>query len=133
MIRMEEKTVYKEIVGVQLVNDANEKIYYFTAYDHYYMGDIVVVETVRGLMVAEIVEIRVETPPVKPTKEVVAKVDISPWRARQEARKRLAELKAQMDSAISRKKEEALYDMFAKDDPVLADMLAEFRFLKEQV
>lgn len=133
MISMEEKKVYKEIVGVQLVNDANEKIYYFTAYEHYDMSDIVVVETVRGLMVGEIVEIRVENPPVKPTKEVVAKVDICPWRARQEARKRLAELKAQMDSAISRKKEEALYDMFAKDDPVLAEMLAEFRFLKEQL
>ena len=131
MIRMEEKTVYKEIVGVQLLNDANEKIYYFMAYEHYNMSDIVVVETVRGLMVAEIVEIRVETPPVKPTKEVVAKVDIGPWRARQEARKRLTELKVQMDGVIARKKQEALYDMFAKDDPVLADMLAEFRSLKE--
>lgn len=131
MIRMEEKTVYKEIVGVQLVNDANEKIYYFTAYEPYHIYDIVVVETVRGLMVAEIVEVNVEKPPVKPTKEVVAKVDIGPWRARQDARKRLAELKAQMDSAISRKKEEALYDMFAKDDPVLAEMLAEFKSLKE--
>ncbi len=130
---MEEKKVYKEIVGVQLVNDANEKIYYFTAYEPYHMSNIVVVETVRGLMVGEIVEINVENPPVKPTKEVVAKVDIGPWRARQEARKRMAELKVQMDSAISRKKEEALYDMFAKDDPELADMLAEFRFLKEQV
>lgn len=130
---MEEKKVYKEIVGVQLVNDANEKIYYFTAYGPYYMGNIVVVETVRGLMVGEIVELNVENPPVKPTKEVVAGVDISPWRARQEARKRVAELKAQMDAAISHKKQEALYDMFAKDDPVLADMLAEFRFLKEQL
>lgn len=130
---MEEKKVYKEIVGVQLLNDANEKTYYFTAYEHYYVNDIVVVETVRGLMVAEIVQIRVENPPVKPTKEVVAKVDIGPWRARQEARKRLAELKVQMDGVIARKKEEALYDMFAKDDPALADMLAEFKFLKEQL
>jgi hypothetical protein len=130
---MEEKKVYKEVVGVQLVNDANERIYYFTAYEHYCMSDIVVVETVRGLMVGEIVELNVENPPVKPTKEVVAKVDVFPWRARQDARKRMAELKVQMDSAISRKKEEALYDMFAEDDPVLADMLAEFRFLKEQL
>ena len=131
MIRMEEKTVYKEIVGVQLVNDANEKIYYFTAYDQYYMSDIVVVETVRGFMVGEIVQLDVENPPVKPTKEVVAKVDIGPWRARQNARKRSAELKVQMDAIIRHKKEEALYDTFAKDDPVLADMLAEFRSLKE--
>lgn len=128
---MEEKTVYKEIVGVQLLNDANEKTYYFTAYEHYYTSDIVVVETVRGLMIGEIVEIRVENPPVKPTKEVVAKVDIGPWRARQEARRRMAELKVQMNGRIARKKEEALYDMFAKDDPELADMLAQYRNLKE--
>lgn len=123
----------KSIVAVQLLSDPHEKIYYFKAYEPYDINDIVVVVTVRGLMVAEIVQIRVENPPIKPTKEVVAKVDIGPWRIRQEARKRMAELKVQMDSAISRKKEEALYDMFAKDDPALAEMLAEFKFLREQL
>jgi hypothetical protein len=127
---MEEKVITKTVVVVQFVNDADEKTSYFNAYGEYHVGDMVVVDTAKGLYVGEVVRTDIDGDAAA-TYEIIDKIDVTGWRERQRARRRRAELKVAMDAKIAKKKDEALYELISKDDPELAAVLEQYRALGE--
>lgn len=94
-------------------------------------GDTVVVSTGHhGLSVARVAEILVKPEDkkrVKHNREIVCKVDLTEFNARKENAKRLAELKSSMEERIQKQKELALYEALAEKDPVLKEMLDEYK------
>ena len=65
-------------------------------------------------------------------REVVCRVDTSAFNARVEARKRVAELKCEMEKRMREAQELALYEMLAKKDPTLKGMLDEYKAIVEE-
>jgi len=108
------------------------KEYSFAIYEDVEIDALVVVES--NYKVAKVcniltVEEAKEQDIVMPTKQVVAVVNDKAYKERQEKAKRRVELKKEMDKKVEAIKEEQLYAMFAKEDPALAALLAEYRSL----
>lgn len=65
------------------------------------------------------------------TQEVICKViaDTSAYEKRVEKRKRAEQLKKEMDKEVKKMQEEMNYNAFAENNPMLAEMLVEYRSL----
>lgn len=122
--------------SVQFLSGSNAEVKYtYALYDEtVVVGDTVVVQTGHhGLALAQVVEISADlVPKVACNREIVAKVDFTAFYDRQARAKRLAELRAAMDTKVKELQALALYDMLAEKDPALKDLLTEYRELSGQ-
>lgn len=93
--------------------------------------DYVLVDTSKGFSVAKVSEVKsqVDYDGVTVTKEVVCKVDFADFEKRKENRKKKDALKKRMDAMIKDNQEVVLYEMLAKTNPDMAEMLKEYKEL----
>lgn len=95
-------------------------------------GDTVVVMTGHhGAALAEVVRIDEDADPatVKADREIICKVYDQPYRDRRKAAERVQKLKEGMSARVKKLQELAVFEMLAKEDADLRDMLDEFKLL----
>ena len=89
-------------------------------------GDLCVVMSAHhGMGLAEVVEIKPSTGAAL-QREIVAKVDTSPYEARVEQRQKASELKAKMKERAKQLQDLSLYQLLAKDDTEMAKLLQDY-------
>lgn len=123
-------TNYFNAVKIQFIGDTMPCKYIYANFDSYLkVGHLCVVKPAHhGIALAKVVEILdgndYETP-----REIVSIVDTSFYDERVKAREKLAELKSQMEKRAKQLQDIALYEMLAKDDPAMMDLLNQYRSL----
>lgn len=97
-------------------------------------GDVVVVQTGHhGMALAKVAWISDDgLDSVTNGREVICKVDMAAYEQRKERRAKMAELKRAMDDKVRMLQEQAIYEMLAKEDKELGNMLAEFKALSAE-
>lgn len=105
--------------------------YPYACYDHTIeIGDIcVVMSEHHGFGIAKVVEIGPKTDE-KITREIVCKCDFSEYNIRVANRKRRAELLKLMHTRAAELQEIALFQMLAKEDSNMKDILSEYQQLE---
>lgn len=123
-------TNYLNTVKVNFVDDNKISSNKYANFDSTIaIGDMVVLSTpYTGLELATIVEI-IDSNDVGCTGEVVAKVDTTAYDTRVANRAKAAELKAKMKERAKQLQDIALYQMLAKDDPAMLELLSEYQAL----
>lgn len=123
-------TNYKPII-VNLIEGSNTNTpYTYAAYEDYAEGDYVVVHTGHhGMTLAKVKALGSNNDKVEYGREIICKVEMDSYNKRKERAKRKAELKGRMEERVKKLREITLYEMMAKEDPELADMLKEFKEL----
>ena len=100
------------------------------AYEPYEVNDYVVVKSGHhGFVVAKVTAVENVEPPVQYGREIVCKIDMSAYEDRKARAKRKAELKSKMEAKVKELQETAIFEMLAKEDSGLAEMLKEFKEL----
>lgn len=131
----EEILMFKNYATVEVAFPGNPTTYSHACYDpEIKEGDLVVVNTGHhGFALANVVSIPDEEHKreVQFGREVICRVDTSKFNARVEARKRVAELKREMEKRMREAQELALYEMLAEKDPTLKGMLDEYKSIVE--
>lgn len=106
--------------------------YYYAIYDDentYKVGDKVIVSG-RCRDILEITDILApEEVMTNVCAEVICKVDTTAYNKRIEKRKKAGELKKKMDKMIKAMDESKKYEMYAEENPDLAEMLNEYKSL----
>lgn len=132
---MEENTMskitnYLNCVKIQYAGDRDPSRYVFANFDtDLAVGDKCVVKTPNNPMeVATVVEI-LEGNEFETDREIVAKVDTSHYKFRVETRAKAAELKAKMQERAKKLQDIALYQMLAKDDSEMLELLNQYQSL----
>lgn len=128
---MNKLTNYLNVAVVQFLNDGTAfRTIECANYDgSLEVGDLCIVQTAsHGMGLAEVVEIK-DHPTQELRREVVTKVCTEAYDQRVEQRKKAAELKAKMQERAKKLQDIALYQMLAKDDPEMAQLLEEFQGL----
>ena len=132
----EEIPMFKNYTTVEVAFPGNPTTYSHACYDpEIKEGDLVVVNTGHhGFALANVVSIPDEENKreVQFGREVICRVDTSKFNARVEARKRVAELKREMEKRMREAQELALYEMLAEKDPTLKGMLDEYKAIVEE-
>jgi hypothetical protein len=121
-------TNYLNTVKVKFVDDNKISNNKYANFDSTIKtGDMVVLSTpYAGLELATVVEI-IDSNDVGCTGEVVSKVDTTAYDARVANRAKAAELKAKMKERAKQLQDIALYQMLAKDDPAMLELLSEYQ------
>lgn len=121
-------TNYLNTVKVKFVDDNKISSNNYANFDSAVeTGDMVVVSTpYAGLELATVVEI-IDSNDVGLAGEIVAKVDTTAYDARVANRAKAAELKAKMKERAKQLQDIALYQMLAKDDPAMLELLSEYQ------
>ena len=120
------------IATIKFLDGTNtDKTYRYALYDdNVGIGDICVVKSAHhGLGIARIVDLEPKTDE-KLVREVVCKCDFSAYEAREETRKRKAELKRKMTARAAQLHELAVFKMMAAEDPAMAELMKEFEGLE---
>lgn len=123
-------TNYFNAVRIQFIGDTMPCKYIYANFeDCLKEGDLcVVMPAHHGLALATVTEVindnSFDTP-----REVVAKVDTDFYNIRVKAREKAAELKAMMEKRAKQLQDIALYEMLAKDDSAMMDLLNEYQNL----
>lgn len=121
-------TNYLNTAKIHFLNDTNaNRTYDYANYiPDLYGGDLCVVMSAQhGMGVAKVVEIVYEND-IPLSREIVCRIDPTDYDRRVETRKKAAELKQKMQERAKKLQDVALYQMLAKDDPEMAQLLAEF-------
>ena len=93
------------------------------------VGDLCVVASLNhGLGLARVTEI-INQNDIQTPREIVAKVDMQAYDFRVAARKDAAELKVKMQERAKKLQDIALYQMLAKDDPEMQELLNRYQNL----
>ena len=121
-------TNYLNTVKVKFVDDNKISSNKYANFDSTIAtGDMVVLSTqYAGLELATVVEV-IDSNDVGCTGEVVAKVDTAAYDTRVANRAKAAELKAKMKERAKQLQDIALYQMLAKDDPAMLELLSEYQ------
>ncbi len=61
------------------------------------------------------------------TKEVICKLDYSNFEKRKESRKKLGNLKNQIDNIVAQNQNMILYTAIAKENPEMAELLSQYK------
>lgn len=121
------------VAKVKFLGGSNsDKEYCYALYDMSVKADdLVVVQTGHhGIALAQVSSVGgYAKDRVKCSREIISKVDMTDFNARQEKRKALAQLKADMDKKVKELQETALYELLAEKDPDLSAMLAKYKAL----
>lgn len=114
-----------------LDSDCNKKKYAFAAFpeDDIREGDRVLVDTAHGQTIAKVDSMmaQMDYNGVDVTKEVICKLDYSNFEKRKESRKRLGNLKNQMDNIVAQNQNMILYTAIAKENPKMAALLNQYK------
>lgn len=130
--KMQKMTNYLNIAVIRFLNESAFKTYEYANYEPELMiNDLVVVMSAHhGMGLAEVVAIKDPTE-VEIYREIVAKVDTSNFDNRTAKRKQATELKAKMQERAKQLQDIALYQMLAKEDPEMAQLLQDYKSLNE--
>lgn len=113
----------------------NKKYNFVTDIENLEKGDKVVVDTVNGLGIAEFVsydDLGFGNSGAKtPTRWVIQKVDLDAYTKRIEALERVRKLKTLMEAERKKAQELEIYEILAKQNPALADLVKEYKELTE--
>lgn len=102
----------------------------FAAYEPYEVNDYVVVNSGHhGFVVAQVTVVEDVEGQVQYSREIICKIDMSAYNDRKVCAKRKAELKGKMEAKVKELQETAIFEMLAKEDAGLAEMLKEFKEL----
>lgn len=101
--------------------------YAFLCYDEVKLGDTVVVDTKNGPALGQVSSVSGDNR--KATKEVIAVVDMTAFEERRKKAEKIKALRQKMDEKIKKMQDLALYELMAKQDPELKDMLDELKSL----
>lgn len=126
-----------KVAMVKFVQGMNTtKGYAFALFDENIKeNDFVLCDTVNGYGVARVTDIVAKEDYVpssnaeKVTKEIICKVDFTDFEARKEARAKRNKIKKQMDEMLKNNQELILYQAVAKENPVMAVLLEEYKSL----
>lgn len=128
------------IVTVKFIGiTAGKKEYDFVGYEHYNLGDIVVVDTKYGLVTAEVTGFQKAMIDYNtasticdgygPLREVICKVDTAAFLERKQKLEEKQKIKQQMDCIINRIKEDDIYAICAEKSPELKELLDKYKKL----
>lgn len=121
------------IAMVKFVQGTNTtKGYAFALFDeHIGVDDYVLCDTSNGYNVAKVTEIisKENYEGADVTKEIICGVDFSSFEQRKENREKAKKLKTEMDKKVKEMQEVTLYEMMAKSNPALAEMLEQYKAL----
>lgn len=125
---MEIITNYINVVKVQYMSDRKPSDYKYVNFDpELKVGDVCITKYSGDCYgVAKVVEILDDTD-VKTDREIVAKVDMSAYNQRVANRTKSAELKAKMEERAKQLQDIALYQLLAKDDSAMMELLKEYQ------
>lgn len=128
--RMTNITNYLNAVKIQFIDDTKPCTYIYANFEaDLKVGDLCVVKPAHHpLALAKIVEV-IERNDCETTREIVAKVHTDFYDERVANRSKAAELKAKMRERAKQLQDIALYQMLAKDDPDMMDLLNEYQAL----
>ena len=108
------------------------KDYYYALYDDcIVVGDKIIVSGTAKDQVWKIKDIISCTEHQNVTAEVICKVDTSEYDQRVAKRKQLCALEKQMDQEIKMILEDQKYELYAKQSPKIAELLAEYKLIKD--
>lgn len=102
-------------------------------------GDKVVVDTVNGLQIVDFVKYSGEDKEFgetfgnKTPKWIIQKVNLEEHNRRLETEKRVKDLKRKMELRRKKAEEVKIYEILAQADPEMAELLNEFKQLKEEI
>lgn len=118
-------------VIINFISGSNTDVpYTYAAYENYAEGDYVVVHTGHhGMTVAKVKAMGTEDDKVEYGREIICKIDMTAYNDRKARAKRKAELKSKMEAKVKELQETAIFEMLAKEDTGLAEMLKEFKEL----
>lgn len=127
---MQNVTNYLNIAKIRFVDSDSSNTYEYANFDPYLaVGDLCVVKSAHhGLGIGKVVEI-LNLSDVKTSREIVARVNTDAYDLRVANRARAAELKAKMKERAKQLQDIALYQMLAKDDPAMMELLEEYQAL----
>lgn len=116
---------------INFISGSNTNVpYVYAAYEDYAEGDYVVVHTGHhGMAIAKVKAMGTEDDKVGYGREIICKVDMTAYNDRKARAKRRAELKGKMEAKVKELQETAIFEMLAKEDVGLAEMLKEFKEL----
>lgn len=116
---------------INFISGSNTSVpYTYAAYEDYDEGDYVVVHTGHhGMALAKVKAIGTEDDKVEYGREIICKIDMTAYNDRKARAKRKAELKGKMEAKVKELQETAIFEMLAKEDAGLAEMLKEFKEL----
>lgn len=125
-------TNYFNALKVKFIDDGNVSRHVYANFDmSVEVGDLVVVKPAHhDVALARVEEIMPDNT-YETTREVIAKVDTTYYKQRVEAREKIAKVKAQMQERAKKLQDIALYQMLAKDDPEMAQLLADYQSLPQ--
>lgn len=116
---------------INFISGSNiDVLYTYAAYEDYAEGDYVVVHTGHhGMAIAKVKAMGTEDDKVEYGREIICKIDMTAYNDRKVRAKRKAELKGKMEAKVKELQETAIFEMLAKEDVGLAEMLKEFKEL----
>lgn len=117
------------IADVQFIEGANKtEVYAYACYDDdIYVDDICVVKSANhGFGIAKVVRLRAKTDEAI-TREIVCKADFSTYNKRVADREKQSELKKLMAARASKLQELSMYELLAKSDPEMAELLGKYK------
>lgn len=121
---------YKMVKAKYLDESISKRELVFAAYEPYAINDYVVVKSGRhGFVIAQVTAVEDVEGQVQYGCEIICKVDMTAYNDRKARAKRKAELKGKMEAKVKELQETALFEMLAKEDAGLAEMLKEFKEL----
>lgn len=117
-------------IFINFISGSNTDVpYAYAAYEDYTEGDYVVVNTGHhGMAIAKVNSLYADDK-VEYGREIICKVDMTAYNDRKARAKRRAELKSKMEAKVKELQETAIFEMLAKEDAGLAEMLKEFKEL----
>jgi hypothetical protein len=129
---MQNITNYLNIARIKYLDNNTPSRWDYANFDYALkVGDLCVVKSAHhGLGLARVTEI-IDRNDLEVTREIVAKVDTELYDFRVKARKDAAELKAKMQERAKKLQDIALYQMLAKDDPEMQNMLEQYQSLPQ--
>ena len=118
-------------VIISFISGSNIDVpYTYAAYEDYAEGDYVVVHTGHhGMAIAKVKAMGIEDDKVEYGREIICKIDMTAYNDRKARAKRRAELRGKMEAKVKELQETAIFEMLAKEDAGLAEMLKEFKKL----
>lgn len=131
---MEKIAGFKRLAGIKF-DGSNKKYYYALFDDDIQKGDLVVVTGVakdRILTVEDTIDVENENvskyiPSDLKIEEVICKIDTLKYDKRVQQRERMNILRKKMDAEIMKMQEINRYETYAENNPVLAELLIEYK------
>lgn len=123
-------TNYLNLAAIRYLDNDKPNCFYYANFDaELKVGDLCVVKSLNhGLGLALVVEIQNRND-IELQREIVAKVDTYAFDERVKVRKQAAELKAKMQERAKQLQDIALYQMLAKEDSEMKELLGQFQSL----